>query len=153
MTCALFKTCLQQIDSSRRGAVPKFEWNVRSTHTHNCVEKCFYIKMYISIHTVHVLCVYACRGARCHSTVSLALPCAFALYSRLYLDTARSPKHTFPAACPRITIKYLVYKCVRPYPLFFIQYLCNFFAISTRLILFFVALSSVLSYLCVCICV
>lgn len=28
MTCAMFNVCLQQIDSSRRGAVTKFEWNV-----------------------------------------------------------------------------------------------------------------------------
>lgn len=45
-------------------------------------------------------------------------------------------------ACPRIPIKYLVYKCEHPYSLNFIQYLCNFFAISAFAGCFFLPLIS-----------
>lgn len=103
-------------------------------HTHNCVEKCSYINIYID-----VLCVYAWRG-RVLSFYCLSVSPFRALLLSILGSIwvlARSPERTFPAACPRIAIKYLVYKCVRPYPLFFIQYLCNFFAISARFILFF----------------
>lgn len=124
--CYALKTCLQQIDSSRRGANAKF-----CTFLWRAVELCWVWHGLARAENV-CLCrwMYVCEfvtGDWCLllATCSACVSMQTLVYFNIWILTIS--EHIFPAACPRIIIKYLAYKCARTLHLsLFIEYLWNF---------------------------